>query len=77
MITPDDNSRVTSRISRKDLFEKTITAMQLLRAAVMYLILFVDIEEKKKHKPNEKYGQLPMFRLSQDHQWRPNHGENN
>jgi hypothetical protein len=77
MMTPEDHTNVTSRISREGLFATTITAMQLLRAAVMYLILFVDIEEKKKHDPNERYGKLPMCRVSHDYQWRPDHGENN
>jgi len=41
----------------------------------MYLILFVDIEEKTKRKPDERYGQLPMYRVSPDHQGRPCHGD--
>nr|WP_321350346.1 LA2681 family HEPN domain-containing protein [uncultured Methanoregula sp.] len=77
MRIPEDHSDITSRISREYLFETTITAMQLLRAAVMYLILFVDIEEKKKRKPDERYGQLPMHRVSPYHQWRPYHGDDN
>lgn len=76
LMTPEDNTEVTSRIRREKLVETTITAMQLLRAAIMYLILFVDIEEKKKHKPNERYGPLLMYRVSPNHQWRPYHGEN-
>jgi tetratricopeptide (TPR) repeat protein len=77
MMTPEDHTNVTSRISREDLFETTITAMQLLKAAVMYLVLFVDIEEKKKHNPNERYRKLPMYRVSLDYQWRPYYGDNN
>ncbi|MDD5188645.1 MAG: LA2681 family HEPN domain-containing protein [Methanoregula sp.] len=77
IMTPEDNTNVTSRICREDLLDTTITAMQLLRAAIMYLILFVDIEEKKKHNPNERYGPLPMYRVSPDYQWRPYHGEDN
>ncbi len=77
MMAPEDHTSVTSRISREDLLDTTITAMQLLRAAVMYLILFVDTEEKKKHKPDVKYGKLPMYRVSPDYQWRPHHGDNN
>jgi tetratricopeptide (TPR) repeat protein len=37
MMTPEEHTNVTSRISREDLLETTIIAMQLLRAAVMYL----------------------------------------
>ena len=77
LMTPEDNTEVTSRIRREELVEITITAMQLLRAAIMYLILFVDVEEKKKHKPNERYGPVPMYRVVPDYQWRPHHGENN
>jgi tetratricopeptide (TPR) repeat protein len=77
MITPEDNTDTTSRIRREDLLDTTINAMQLLRSAIMYLILFVDIEEKKKKDPNERYGSLPMYQVSPDYQWRPYHGENN
>lgn len=75
IITPSNQSGVTSRISREDLFEKTITAMQLLRAAIMYLILFVDSEEKKKQQSGKRFGTLPLYRVSCDHQWRPHIGE--
>ncbi|MGD1004659.1 MAG: LA2681 family HEPN domain-containing protein [Methanoregulaceae archaeon] len=77
MMTPNEQTNVTSRISREDLFKISITALQLLRAVVIYLILFVDSEEKKKHDPNKRYGQLPLTRVLRDYQWRPLDGDNN
>lgn len=71
MMTPDDNTIVTARISNDDLVKLTIKSMNLLRAAIMYLILFVDMEERKKHDPNEKYAPLTSSRVSEKYQWKP------
>jgi len=77
MMTPDDQTIVSSRISKDDLVDVTITAMKVLRAAVMYLIVFIDTEERKKKDPNKK--SMPLFsnRVSESYQWRPLDGENN
>lgn len=75
MGTFNGHTDLTTRISKDDLFRSSIIALQLLRAAVMYLILFVDSEEKKKIDPNKKYGRLPLTQISPDYQWRPSHGE--
>jgi len=75
MMTPDDQTIVTSRISRDELVEVTITAMKLLRAAVMYLIVFVDIEERKKKDPKKKYLEMSSDRVLEKYQWRPYDGE--
>jgi len=77
MMTPDDQTIVTSRISRDELVDVTITAMKLLRAAVMYLIVFVDMEERKKKDPNKKYVQVSSDRVLEKYQWRPYDGEHN
>lgn len=71
MMTPDDNTIVTSRISNDDLVKVTTKSMNLLRAAIMYLILFVDMEERKKHDPNKKYVPLSSNRVSEKYQWKP------
>ena len=77
MMTPEDQTIVTSRISRDELVEVTITAMNLLRAAVMYLIVFVDTEERKKKDPNKKSVYVSSDRVLQKYQWRPYDGEHN
>ena len=76
MMTPDDQTVVSSRISKDELVEVSITAMKMLRAAVMYLIVFVDIEERKKRDPNKKYLPLSSNHVSEKYQWRPYDGEN-
>lgn len=73
IVYPEENSG----ISREDLLKTSITALQLLRAAVVYLILFVNSEEKRNKDPNVIYGPLPSIRISYDHQWKPNQGDSN
>ena len=64
LMTPEDNTEVTSRIRREELVEITITAMQLLRAAIMYLILFVDVEEKRNTNQMKDTVQCQCIELS-------------
>lgn len=77
MMTPDDQTVVSSRISKDDLVDVSITAMKMLRAAVMYLIVFVDTEERKKKDSNKMYLPLSSNRISEKNQWRPYDGERN
>jgi tetratricopeptide (TPR) repeat protein len=71
MRTPDDNSIVTSRININDLVDLTIKSLNLLKAAIMYLIMFIDIEERKKHDPNKIYAPISSIRISKKYQWKP------
>lgn len=75
MMTPYDQTIVSSRVGKNDLIEVTVTAMKMLRAAVMYLIVFVDTEERKKKDPNKKYLPLLSNRVLEKYQWRPYDGD--
>jgi tetratricopeptide (TPR) repeat protein len=59
------------RITVRQLFENCVLAMKVARASVMYLIMFVEVEERKLRRPDEIYGPIFGTPVDQLFRWHP------
>lgn len=74
MISSGQANDHVPRIQIEEFLEEVIFAMQLTRAAVMYLIMFVDLEEGRE-RSKSRYGLIPGIPLDDVFRWVPPHGE--
>lgn len=73
MPNEQENSDIP-RILHKDLVEECITILQLARSAIMYLILFVDSEERKREDTGPVVS-IPLISVDEIWRWKPHIGD--